>query len=543
MVLSTSSEDEDDAPVAPPQPRGKKRKKGVLSDSSSSSDDDDAAPAAPATAVPAPATAPTLASAATPAPAAHALAGKGVVLMGTLRFPQEKEEATQLCESVGGIIRDAVSGATALLVVIDLGITAGHSRFTKLRDALHHNVPVVSLERLRELVRNSSTALPTRHDARRRREVAWRMVLGLDDDTEEIEAYYALHCCDDDENEAMAWLDDPQRGGLMSDARVAAEIDPAKLWAGVDRQSFSPRPWDYQEGDCTGIIVLAEFEEMGPPGARPVAHMTLYYVMDSPMVADYGTGINQRITGEHLATVQRLVAAADPTYRVEGPNRPDRPVDATFTFEHAEGRIDPTGPIARLRRDICAQTGLPFRSTGSHNLDANEGHVTAGLRRHPGPRLATSGHFEGREVFDLPLRLRAIARPGVRCRENEELAWWCWRAARSMPGTLGLANVVADAPVPISRENLEDIRGVGPRRAKFLDAFFTGRPTGAEAAAPVDAPQEVAAAPAPSGAPAVPDPQHLREARLRRLGQPPNHPVRGTGGADAPLELDESEEE
>ena len=150
MVLSTSSEDEDDAPVAPPQPRGKKRK-GVLSDSSSSSDDDDAAPA-PAPAVPAPATTPTPAPAHTPVPAAHALAGKGVVLMGTLRFPQEKEEATQLCESVGGIIRDAVSGATALLVVIDLGITAGHSRFTKLRGALHHNVPVVSLERLRELV-------------------------------------------------------------------------------------------------------------------------------------------------------------------------------------------------------------------------------------------------------------------------------------------------------------------------------------------------------------------------------------------------------
>ena len=192
MVLSTSSEDEDDVPVAPPQPRGKKRK-GVLSDSSSSSDDDDDAVPAPAPAAPAPA-----------APAAHALAGKGVVLMGTLRFPQEKEEATQLCESVGGIIRDAVSGATALLVVIDLGITAGHSRFTKLRDALHHNVPVVSLERLRELVRSPSIALPTRHDARRRREIAWRMVLGLDDDTEEIEAYYALHCCDDDENEAMA---------------------------------------------------------------------------------------------------------------------------------------------------------------------------------------------------------------------------------------------------------------------------------------------------------------------------------------------------
>ena len=537
MVLSTSSEDEDDAPVAPPQPRGKKRK-GILSDSSSSSDDDDAAPVAAATAAPDPA------PAAAPAPAAHALAGKGVVLMGTLRFPQEKEEATQLCESVGGIIRDAVSGATALLVVIDLGITAGHSRFTKLRGALHHNVPVVSLERLRELVRSPSTALPTRHDARRRREVAWRMVLGLDDDTEEIEAYYALHCCDDDENEAMAWLDDPQRGGLMSDARVAAEIDPAKLWAGVDRQSFSPRPWDYQEGDCSGIIVLAEFEEMGPPAARPVAHMTLYYVMDSPMVADYGTGINQRITGEHLATVQRLVAAADPTYRVEGPNRPDRPVDATFTFEHASGRIDPTGPIARLRRDICAQTGLPFRSTGSHELDANEGHVTAGLLRHPGPRLATSGHFEGREVYDLPLRLRAIARPGVRCRENEELAWWCWRAARSMPGTLGLANVVADAPVPISRDNLEDIRGVGPRRAKFLDAFFTGRPTGAEAAAPANAPREVAAAPAPSrAAPAVPDPQHLREARLRRFDQPANQPVRGTGSAGAPLELDESEDE
>ena len=539
MVLSTSSEDEDDAPVAPPQPRGKKRK-GVLSDSSSSSDDDDAAPAAPATAAPAPA--PAAAPALAPAPAAHALAGKGVVLMGTLRFPQEKEEATQLCESVGGIIRDAVSGATALLVVIDLGITAGHSRFTKLRDALHHNVPVVSLERLRELVRSPSIALPTRHDARRRREVAWRMVLGLDDDTEEIEAYYALHCCDDDENEAMAWLDDPQRGGLMSDARVAAEIDPAKLWAGVDRQSFSPRPWDYQEGDCTAIIVLAEFEEMGPPSARPVAHMTLYYVVDAPMVADYGTGISRRITKEHLATVQRLVAAADPTYRVEGPNRPDRPVDATF--EHAPGRIDPTGPIARLRRDICAQTGLPFRSTGSHELDANEGHVTAGLLRHPGPRLATSGHFEGREVFDLPLRLRAIRRPGVRCRENEELAWWCWRAARSMPGTLGLANVVADAPVPITRDNLEDIKGVGPRRAKFLDAFFTGRPTGAEAAAPANAPREVAAAPAPSrAAPAVPDPQHLREARLRRFDQPANHPVRGTGGADAPLELDESEDE
>ena len=536
MVLSTSSEDEDDAPVAPPQPRGKKRK-GVLSDSSSSSDDDDAAPPAPAPAEPAPATAPA------PAPAAHALAGKGVVLMGTLRFPQEKEEATQLCESVGGIIRDAVSGATVLLVVIDLGITAGHSRFTKLRDALHHNVPVVSLERLRELVRSPSIALPTRHDARRRREVAWRMVLGLDDDTEEIEVYYALHCCDDDENEAMAWLDDPQRGGLMRDARVAAEIDPAKLWSGLDRQSFSPRPWDYQEGDCTGIIVLAEFEEMGPPGARPVAHMTLYYVMDAPMVADYGTGISRRITKEHLATVQRLVAAADPTYRVEGPNRPDRPVGATFTFEHAAGRIDPTGPIARLRRDICAQTGLPFHSTGSHNLDANEGHVTAGLLRHPGPRLATSGHFEGREVFDLPLRLRAIRRPGVRCRENEELAWWCWRAARSMPGTLGLANVVADAPVPISRDNLEDIRGVGPRRAKFLDAFFTGRPTGAEAAAPADAPREVAAAPAPSRAPAVPDPQHLREARLRRFDQPANQPVRGTGSAGAPLELDESEDE
>ena len=424
MVLSTSSEDEDDAPVAPPQPRGKKRKKGILSDSSSSSDDDNAAPVAAATAAPAPAPA----AAPAFAPAAHALAGKGVVLMGTLRFPQEKEEATQLCESVGGIIRDAVSGATALLVVIDLGITAGHSRFTKLRDALHHNVPVVSLERLRELLRSSSTALPTRHDARRRREVAWRMVLGLDDDTEEIEAYYALHCCDDDENEAMAWLDDPQRGGLMSDARVAAEIDPAKLWAGVDRQSFSPRPWDYQEGDCTGIIVLAEFEEMGPPGARPVAHMTLYYVMDAPMVADYGTGISRRITKEHLATVQRLVAAADPTYRVEGPNRPDRPVGATF--EHAAGRIDPTGPIARLRRDICAQTGLPFHSTGSHNLDANEGHVTAGLLRHPGPRLATSGHFEGREVKDLPLRLRVVRRPGVRCRENEELTWWCWRAAK-----------------------------------------------------------------------------------------------------------------
>ena len=77
------------------------------------------------------------------------------------------------------------------------------------------------------------------------------MVLGLDDDTEEIEAYYALHCCDDDENEATAWLDDPQRGGLMRDARVAAEIDPAELWSKLDRQSFSPRPWDYQEGDCT----------------------------------------------------------------------------------------------------------------------------------------------------------------------------------------------------------------------------------------------------------------------------------------------------
>ena len=109
-----------------------------------------------------------------------------------------------------------------------------------------------------------------------------------------------------------------------------------------------------------------------------------------------------------------------------------------------------------------------------------------------------------------------------------------------MPGTLGLANVVADAPVPISRDNLEDIRGVGPRRAKFLDAFFTGRPTGAEAAAP---PREVAAAPAPSRTPAVPDPRHLREARLRRFGQPANHPVRGTGSAGAPLELDESEDE
>ena len=164
MVLSTSSEDEDDAPVAVQQ-SGRKRKKGILSDSSSSSDDEDAAPAAPALAAPAPA--PAAAPALAPAPAAHALAGKGVVLMGTLRFPQEKEEATQLCESVGGIIRDAVSGATALLVVIDLGITAGHSRFTKLRGALHHNVPVVSLERLRELVRSPSIALPTRQDARR----------------------------------------------------------------------------------------------------------------------------------------------------------------------------------------------------------------------------------------------------------------------------------------------------------------------------------------------------------------------------------------
>ena len=48
-----------------------------------------------------------------------------------------------------------------------------------------------------------------------------------------------------------------------------------------------------------------------------------------------------------------------------------------------------------------------------------------------------------------------------------------------MPGTLGLANVVADVPVPISRDNLEDIKNVGPRRAKFLDAFFTGAAIGA----------------------------------------------------------------
>ena len=36
-------------------------------------------------------------------------------------------------------------------------------------------------------------------------------------------------------------------------------------------------------------------------------------------------------------------------------------------------------------------------------------------------------------------------------------------AARSMPGTLGLAKRGCGAPVPINRDNLEDIKGVGPR--------------------------------------------------------------------------------
>ena len=169
-------------------------------------------------------------------------------------------------------------------------------------------------------------------------------------------------------------------------------------------------------------------------------------------------GHRWRITKEHLATVQRLGGGPRTASRRMG--RPT--IGATLEFEHASG--------ASIRRDrsrgsggMRVQTGLPFCATGPN--EQREQGVSAGLLRHPGPRLATSGHFEGRGVYDLPLAYAPLG-PGVRCERGADVVVL---AGAGMPGTLGLANVVADAPVPINRTTSRTSRASG-RGAKFLDA-------------------------------------------------------------------------
>ena len=216
------------------------------------------------------------------------------------------------------------------------------------------------------------------------------------------------------------------------------------------------------------------------PGARPGAFSGLTWHRHRTRSRNYQYGhgrrgrttpeplFSRRITREHLATIQSLAAAIDPTSAGSGSSR--RPVPDTFEFDPSIG-LDPNGVICQLRAAIVAETGLPFRSTGSSDLAAAEGHVSAGLLRPPdGLRVADSGYFAGREVYDLPLRLKVASCPGVRCPENQALYRWCWLG---LPKVLGISAAVADAREPIhAHTDFQSIHGIGPKRAEYLKAYF-----------------------------------------------------------------------
>ena len=163
------------------------------------------------------------------------------------------------------------------------------------------------------------------------------------------------------------------------------------------------------------------------------------------------------------------MAAVDPT---AGSGSSRRAVAGTFEFSRERGQVDPGGVIAELRQAIVGETGLPFRSTGSSDLAACEGHVTAGLAGPP-DRVAGSGHFKGCPVYDLPLRLKVAACPGIRRAENQELYRWCWLG---LPEVLGISAAVADAHEPIrAGMDFSTIKGIGAKRAEYLKAFFEQR--------------------------------------------------------------------
>ncbi|KAH8059324.1 hypothetical protein JL720_13885 [Aureococcus anophagefferens] len=303
------------------------------------------------------------------------------------------------------------------------------------------------------LLRVVAGAAPGRGDARRRREAAAALVAAHPQlDAMLYDGVRALQVCGDDAARAAAWLrDDPEQFAL---SRLRTSVDAAE----VDRslaacKPFEPRPWRCSEDNVTRICVLVEFPERSNPDWHD---------------ARWGD-ISQRITQQHLSTIRRLVAAVDPT---AGSGSSRRAVSGTFEFSRERGQVDPGGVIAELRQAIVGETGLPFRSTGSSDLAACEGHVTAGLAGPP-DRVADSGHFKGCPVYDLPLRLKVAACPGIRRAENQELYRWCWLG---LPEVLGISAAVADAHEPIrAGMDFSTIKGIGAKRAEYLKAFFEQR--------------------------------------------------------------------
>ena len=149
----------------------------------------------------------------------------------------------------------------------------------------------------------------------------------------------------------------------MSDARVAAEIGPATLWArrppkarrGLETIRRATAAGDHRLGGNEGqelkgnLRVFCRFP-----------FFELYSGWTRRWSADYGTGTSRLLhcaeTGERRVSASGGGGGDVP----RGANRPDRPVGATF--EHAVGCIDPTGPIARLpARHLCADgPAFPF---------------------------------------------------------------------------------------------------------------------------------------------------------------------------------------
>ena len=164
--------------------------------------------------------------------------------------------------------------------------------------------------------------------------------------------------------------------------------------------------------------------------------------------------IEQRITASHLEKVESLVRACDPTYKIEGTNESTRPVAATFQFDSTRGCVASDGPIAKLREAIERATGLPYRSTGGTNKI--EGHVSAGLKAK-------------QNIHHLPLRLRVVSCPAVRCKENQDLFRFIWLGLDVM----GVAAPVADATFPVTADSdFTRIKGIGKWRSRYLRAFF-----------------------------------------------------------------------
>ncbi|KAH8076611.1 hypothetical protein JL721_624 [Aureococcus anophagefferens] len=391
--------------------------------------------------------------------------GRAVVFMGFRARPDLKDELAALVASVGGRAVSTVSGKTALLVTGTLGAEGGHSSFSNLERAVEGDVPVVDAARLR---RASSRAPSARRSGDGGAAAAAALVAAHPQlDAMLYDGVRALQVCGDDAARAAAWLrDDPEQFAL---SRLRTSVDAAE----VDRslaacKPFEPRPWRCSEDNVTRICVLVEFpERSNPVSAGPEGHMTLLYIEDWHD-ARWGD-ISQRITQQHLSTIRRLVAAVDPT---AGSGSSRRAVSGTFEFSRERGQVDPGGVIAELRQAIVGETGLPFRSTGSSDLAACEGHVTAGLAGPP-DRVADSGHFKGCPVYDLPLRLKVAACPGIRRAENQELYRWCWLG---LPEVLGISAAVAEAHEPIrAGMDFSTIKGIGAKRAEYLKAFFEQR--------------------------------------------------------------------